>query len=84
MKRLIVTLAALLLVPVLVSAEEVYDGLAQDNPDLKAERMTGDVPAGEAGLDPDAEVYRKLDDDNPDLPTDIETTKEPTEDDPEI
>jgi len=35
-------------------------------------------------LDPDAEVYRKLDDDNPDLPTDIETTKEPTEDDPEI
>lgn len=84
MKRFIVTLAALLLVPVLVSAEEVYDGLAKDNPDLKSERMTGDVPASEVGPDPDAEIYHTLNDDNPDLPTDVETTKEPTEDDPEI
>ncbi len=64
------------------SAETVYDGLAEDNPDLRGEGP--EIPMDEPGPDPAADVYSGVAENNPDLPSDVETTKPPTKADPDI
>lgn len=83
MKRLIAVAAATLLAGS-AWAEHVYKGLAEDNPDLKQHETVEAAPAGRAGEVSEADVYKGLAEDNPDLHSDIETTKPPTEEDPDI
>lgn len=83
MKQLIILVAAMLFTAS-VSAESVYNGLAEDNPDLRGKGPTPEEPMGEPGPDPAADVYGEIDDGNPDLHSDIETTKTPIDEEADI
>ncbi|WPL16553.1 hypothetical protein Thiowin_01518 [Thiorhodovibrio winogradskyi] len=65
-------------------AQEVYKGLAEENPDLTGNPLPATPQETEQETGSKAKVYKGLADENPDLVDQGETDKAPTEKNPEI
>lgn len=83
-QTILTTAAATVLLASGAAAQEVYKGLAEDNPDLTGNPSLAPSQEAKKGTQSKADVYKGLAEDNADIVDPMEAEKGPTSKNPDI